>query len=457
MITMTAVVIVIIYFITAHLLEDKNVISKSQIQRIRERGYLLAATDKNTLNYFIYRGEAMGYQLELLESFAHYLGVPLRLIACDNISRMEYYLTYRAADIIALNLPVSSKGEKHAHFTHSFGETKLVVVQRQASSRASLQELEGDTIYVRANPFMTSLYDLIKSEGNNHIVLHEVADTSQTDLVRMVSEGSIPFTLCEQNLAIVMQRAYTNLNVGLEVSEPFEYAWSTYNKSDSLATMLNSWIDSIQESRKMRKIYTLYFESQKTTGFLTGKYSSILSHSISPYDREIMSYSKIIGWDWRLIASLMYEESNFLQGQVSHHSASGLMQMVPETAEKFGLDSTSGPAHQIAAGIKYLKWIDKQLPDEIIDQRERVSFILASYNVGIGRVLALRKKASHYGKDPNRWHGHVEYYLLKRSRKDPYAKSDAMSVFPVNYSTEGYVDGIVARYLHYRNLIPIKP
>src|SRR5512133_2496149 len=119
----------------------------------------------------------------------------------------------------------------------------------------------------------------------------------------------------------------------------------------------------------------------------------------------------------------MYEESNFHQGQVSTRNATGLMQMVPETAEKFGLDSTSGPAHQIEAGIKYLKWIDSQLPPEIIDPMERVSFILASYNVGIGRVLALRKKAEQFGKDPNVWHGNVEYYLLKRSRSDPYARA----------------------------------
>jgi membrane-bound lytic murein transglycosylase F len=150
----------------------------------------------------------------------------------------------------------------------------------------------------------------------------------------------------------------------------------------------------------------------------------------------------------------MYEESNFMPGQVSQRSATGLMQMVPETAETFGLDSTAGPGRQIAAGIQYLKWIDKQLPPEITDPMERVSFVLASYNVGIGRVLSLRKKAGEFGKDPNKWHGHVEYYLLKRSKKDPYAKADSLSFFPVNYTTEGYVDGIISRYYHYRNLIP---
>jgi len=130
------------------------------------------------------------------------------------------------------------------------------------------------------------------------------------------------------------------------------------------------------------------------------------------------------------------------------------MQMVPETAEVYGLDTSSDISHQIMAGVRYLKWIDRQLPPEIKDPRERASFTLAAYNIGIGRVLALRKKAEEYGKDPNRWHGNVEYYLLRRSFSDPYAYSDTLKEFPVNYAMDGYVDGILNRYYHYLNLLP---
>jgi membrane-bound lytic murein transglycosylase F len=444
----------IIYLISGSILESQGPPPKSQLQRIRERGYLLAATDKNTLNYFIYRGEAMGYQLELLQLFARYLGVPLRIIASDRIPQLQYFLNYRVADILALNIPITPSGKKLATLSKGFGDTRLVIVQQRAGARTSLEEFKGDTIIVKADPFMTPLYNRIKSEGDDGIIIREISDTSQVDLVRMVSEGKIKYTVCEENLAMILKRTWLNLDAGLVVAKHFSYAWGTHPGSDSLATLLNTWIDSVRKDRVLKKIYINYYDNQKTTGFLTGKYSSISTARISPYDDELRNLSRIIWWDWRLLASLMYEESNFMQGQVSRRSATGLMQMVPETAEKFGLDSTSGPARQIAAGIQYLKWIDKQLPPEISDPMERVSFILASYNVGIGRVLSLRKKAGEFGKDPNKWQGHVEYYLLKRSKKDPYAKADSLSFFPVNYATEGYVDGIISRYYHYRNLIP---
>jgi membrane-bound lytic murein transglycosylase F len=392
--------------------------------------------------------------LELLQSFARFLGVPLRIISSENIPKLQYYLNYRVADILALNLPVSQKGKKFATFSKAFGDTRLVIVQQRAGAKASLKEFEGDTLFVRADPFLTPFYNIIKEEGDRRIVINEIPDTSQVELVRMVAEGRIRYTVCEENLAMILKRTWLNLDAGLVVTKLFPYAWGLHNGPDSLATILNAWIDSVRKERTLKKVYIQYFDNQKTTGYLQGKYSSISSARISPYDLELRELSKLIWWDWRLIASLMYEESNFLQGQVSTRSATGLMQMVPETAEKFGLDSTSGPARQIAAGIRYLKWIDKQLPKEITDPMERVSFILASYNVGIGRVLSLRKKAEEFGKDPNTWHGNVEYYLLKRSKTDPYAKADSVSFFPVNYMTEGYVDGIITRYYHYRNLIP---
>ena len=129
------------------------------------------------------------------------------------------------------------------------------------------------------------------------------------------------------------------------------------------------------------------------------------------------------------------------------------MQLMPETAAKFGIDSMATPARQIAGGVKYLKYLDHQLPDEISSPVERIFFILAAYNVGIGRVLAARDKAEKFGKNKNKWNGHVDYYLLRRSRKEPVAKPDSLDSFPVDYKTEGFVDNIVNRYYHYRNLV----
>ena len=180
---------------------------------------------------------------------------------------------------------------------------------------------------------------------------------------------------------------------------------------------------------------------------MTGK------NKLSPFDAAIREQSKSLRWDWRLIASLIYQESNFVTGLTSARSARGLMQLMPETAARFGIDSVATPARQIAGGVRYLKYIDQQLPDEITNPLERIYFVLACYNVGIGKVMAAREKAEKYGKDKNRWNGHVDYYLLRRSKKNPVAKADTIDNIPVDYKMEGFVDDIISRYYHYKNLV----
>jgi len=455
------IVVIIAVLITRNFLYQKEE-KKDAFRRIRERGYLIALTDKNTLNYFIYRGEPMGYQLSLLESFCKNLGVPLRIIVSSDISKLFYYLDNNVADIIALNLPVSHEGKKLVHFSLPFGETRLVVVQRKnfpknGNHNAGFQTLKDfpvDTVFVRQNAFFTPFYQLFVKKTSHRAILKELQGVSQEDLIRMVSEGRIPFTICQENVAMVYKRYYRNIDASLVISPLFSYSWGVSHASDSLLTRINDWINSVKSSGELKKTYLDYFDNQRIVKFFQSDYFSINGRKLSPFDLEIRKFSSWINWDWRLLASLIYEESNFRLGQVSSHYASGLMQLMPETAEKFGADSLSPPGEQIAAGVKYIRYLAHNLPSGITDPRERIHFLLASYNVGIGRILTAREKAKKFGRDPNIWNGHVDYFLLRKSKKNPYIKADSLDFMPADYKMEGFVDDIMNRYMHYKNIIP---
>ncbi len=435
---------------------------KDALRRIRERGYLIALTDQNTLNYFIYRGEPMGYQLTLLEDFSRNLGVPLKIIVSKDISKLFYYLDYHAADVIALHLPVSREGKKLVHFSVPLEETRLVLVQRKKSSNnatlfintENIKSSPPDTVYIRQNIFFDPFYQQFLKQTGHHTILKDLQGISQEDLLRLVSEGQIAYALCQENVVMVYKRFYRNIDATLVVSPLFSCSWGVSHASDSLLVKINEWISTYKSTGQLKKTYLDYFDNQRIVNFFKSDYFSINGNSLSPFDAEIRRYSPWINWDWRLLASLIYEESNFRLGLVSSHSASGLMQLMPETAAKFGADSISSPAQQIAAGVKYIRYLEKNLPAEISHPRERIHFLLASYNVGIGRILLAREKAEKFGRDPNLWNGHVDYFLLRKSRKDPYLKNDSSAFLPVDYKMEGFVDDIMNRYQHYKNLIP---
>jgi len=456
------VVLGIAFWITWKLF-DREEVRKDSLRRIRERGYLIALTDRNTLNYFVYRGEPMGYQLALLESFARHLGVPLRIIAENNISKLDYYLNYHAADLIALNIPVTHHGRREVSFSAPFGETRLVLVQKKPDPGKkdstplikSLKAFPADTVFVRQNPFLASIYHVFYKETGRRAILKEVTGVSQEDLVRQVSEGIIRFAVVQENVAMVLRRHYYNLDLSVLAFPLFSYGWAVSQHSDSLRREIDDWLKEFRNTKAYRQLYLDYFDNQRVVNFIRSDFSTFFGKKLSPYDDAIRQASRIVNWDWRLVASLIYEESNFRPGQVSHRNASGLMQLMPETAAKVGIDSLSSPAQQIAGGVKYLRYLEKQLPAEISDPAERIHFVLAAYNVGIGRVMAARSRAAQYGKDQNRWNRHVDYYLLRRSKKDPHGIPETPGSFPLDHKTEGFVDDIITRYFHYRNLVPL--
>lgn len=443
-------------------ISPKEEAPKGAIQYIKDRGQLVAVLEPNTLNYFIYKGEAFGFGLTMLQEFSMYLEVPLKIIACTTVSQAYYYLDYHVADIMAYNLPVTRLGRNLAHFTVPLLEEGMVLVQRSGPAGkhdssfyfiSDFRELSNDTVVVQRNEFYQPLYEKFLSKAGKAVGIKEVPETFE-QLFRLVSLDSIRYTLCPESLAAVLVQAYPNTDISLQATKRYPMGWALNHSSDSLLQILDYWIDSIASRKILARNFRQVYHNPMVVSHFRSDYFSLVHKRISPWDEQLKVHSKKFWWDWRLIASLMYTESNFVPGQTSQQNAYGLMQMVPETAEIYGLDTASSVSHQIMAGVKYLKWIDRQLPPEIRDPKERASFILAAYNVGIGRVLALRKRAEEFGKDPNKWHGNVEYYLLRRSESDPFAYADTLREFPVNYAMDGYVDGIINRYYHYLNLLP---
>jgi membrane-bound lytic murein transglycosylase F len=437
--------------------------SKDAFLKIRERGYLIALTNKNSLDYFIYRGEPMGFQLTLLRSFANYLGVPLKIIASNDVSKLYYYLDMHVGDVLACNLPVTGEGKRMIHFSETLTETRLVLVQRKPSTGTktpsahfikTTADFDQDTVYIQRNLFVKPLLARFLRRTGQNMVLVENGDKNASQLMGMVADGRINYTLCDENLAMIVKRAYPNLDAELMIAGFHDCGWGVVHASDSLLMKINEWITMIKKDKELKQTYLTYFDNPGLANYFRNEYFSVRGKKISPFDDVLRKLSRTISWDWRLLASLIYEESNFHLGMVSSHNATGLMQLMPETANKFGMDSMSTPSQQLAAGVKFLKWLDEQLPSEVSDPLERIHFILASYNVGLGKVLSARKRASQYGKDPNRWYGNVGYYLTRKSMKDPNPPPDSSFDISMNAGAARFVDDILERYYHYKNNIP---
>ena len=175
------------------------------------------------------------------------------------------------------------------------------------------------------------------------------------------------------------------------------------------------------------------------------------ANPISEYDEIIKKGVRRLGWDWRMMAAIVWNESRFNIHAVSSQGARGLMQFMPRTARRFGLEEEEelkDPKKNIKAGVEYLKFLERRF-DEIEDRDERIKFVLAGYNAGPGHVRDAMALAEKYGYDPHVWVGNVEKWLLALQERKYYTDEVCKHGFFRGRYTVQYVRKVFERYHFY--------
>ena len=152
-----------------------------------------------------------------------------------------------------------------------------------------------------------------------------------------------------------------------------------------------------------------------------------------------------------MMAAIVWNESRFNIHAVSSQGARGLMQFMPRTARRFGLEEEEelkDPKKNIKAGVEYLKFLERRF-DEIEDRDERIKFVLAGYNAGPGHVRDAMALAEKYGYDPHVWVGNVEKWLLALQERKYYTDEVCKHGFFRGRYTVQYVRKVFERYHFY--------
>lgn len=432
-----------------------------------ERGKLIAITDYNSTSYFIYKGEPMGFQYDLLQEFADYLNLELEIFTENDLHVSFEMLNKGDADLMALNLAINNQRKEMVQFSAPIGQTRQVLVQRRPDNWLQMTrddldrelvrnqlDLAGKTVYVQSGSSYAQRLKNLQDEIGDSINIIEVP-LEVEELISLVSKKEIDYTVCDENVGRVNRTYYSNLDVDTPVSFPQNYAWAVRKSgSDELVSTLNAWINSYKKSKEYAFLYAKYFKNSRSKSMVQSTSYSLLSGKVSDYDDYFRQYSDSIDWDWRLLASLVAQESRFDPKVTSWAGAYGLMQLMPSTGDQFGIDVKSTPENNIRAGIKYIMWLQDMFEDKVEDESERLKFILAAYNVGPGHVLDARQLARKYGKDPEIWADNVAYYLLRKSEPEFYHDPVVEHGFCRGEEPFNYVTGVIERYTHYLNIVP---
>ncbi len=419
---------------------------------ITARGFIRAAVDNNSTGYYIYRGRRMGYEYELLRDLAKRLDVQLHLVLISDIEKAFDYLENGKVDIIAMNLEENPARSERATFSTPLGKMSTVLVGRKSSGKVtSWQDMEGDTITVRQGSIYKSQLCAIKDSLQVSFTVIEKPEHEES-LIDQVVKNEIKWTVADQNIAQANATYYDGLDISWKVEKEGEVSWVVRNNSPKLLTNLNDWLEDKQQ-RFIPDLYAKYFLNSKNSYFRSNSpFSSLAGNRISQFDEIIKDGAEQLGWDWRLLASLVYKESRFDTTATSYAGATGLLQLMPVTLERFGVEDPHDPIESLTGGVRYLRYLDKFWMERVPETNERIKFVLASYNIGHGHVEDAWRLAMKFGRNTQSWDAVSGFLELKSDPnyyKDPVVKSG----FAKGHLAVNYVKDVLSIFDSYKALV----
>ncbi len=445
---------------------DRDRIVESDLEEIREAGVLKVITTYSPTGYFLYKGKTMGFEYELFKRIADQLDVGLEMVLARNVDSVIPMLNRGEGDIIALGFTITSDRKEYVSFTDPYLITHQALVQRKPDNWRKMTrdqidrslvkdvtQLLHDTISVRKNSsYYMRVKELTNELGDSIHIRVLPGEISDEEIIQKIAEGEIKYSVIDFNKASIHMSYFPNIDVSTPVSLSQRIAWAVRKTSPDLLREVNQQLKRMKKTPDYNVIYRRYFENKSYFNRrLDSEYYTAETGKFSKYDEIVKKYAKDLGWDWILVKSLIYQESQFRNIKNDWSGAQGLMQLMPATAAELGVEDLNDPEQNIRAGSLYLKRMYEQW-ESIPDSVQRIKFAMASYNCGYGHIRDGQRLTQKQGRDSLSWDSGVDFYVRKLS--DPQYYNDPVVEHGYARGSEPYqyVRDIFERYGHYKTI-----
>ena len=409
-------------------------------------------------SYFIYRDSELGYDYSLVDQFCKDKNIAFDLVIAPNMSRMIEMLDSGAVDLIAYDIPITSEYKNKVKHCGVVNYTTQVLVQPLVKKKPDITDvtqLVGRDVYVEKDSKYHQRIENLNNELGGGINIHLVdKDTLITeDLIRMVSKGEIPLTIVDSDIASLNKTYYKDLDVALQLSFPQQSSWAVSPTASPLAEIIDEWFAQDSPKKRYTELHKRYFELSKSERRV---YTIDFSKGyISNYDAYFKKYASQANWDWRLMAAQAYVESRFDSTAVSWAGARGIMQLMPSTAQGYGLTTRIAYIDDnIRVASLLIKKLDNLLTKYVDNPQERVKFVIAAYNSGLAHIYDAIALAEKYGMNPQQWDGNVADAVLMKTKPEYYNDPVCKYGYFRGSQTFEYVNSVMEIYRKILQHIP---
>ncbi|MFA5903056.1 MAG: membrane-bound lytic murein transglycosylase MltF [Desulfobacula sp.] len=442
-VSLSLILLLSVFIFFSILIHKKEIGSDlTAFQRIKKTGILRLITDNSINTYYYSDGQPTGFEYELALAFADFLNVEIDVVT-PGWNNMVICLEQGKGDFIAAGIVITKDGLEKMNFSIPYLTIRQHVIQhKQDLGPEKIDDLNSRTIHVnRDTSYHSRLSELKKSGISLNYVLYD--NISTEELIRMVHDKDIKYTIASNTLAQMSRRYYPDIRIGIPIYEKESLAWAVSKKDPEMLEQVNKFFLYAVETGILKKLSDKYFSNIKDPDPLDlKKFDQRIEAKLPQYRQLIYKEALKYGLDWKLITAIVYQESQFDPEATSFNNIKGLMQVTSIAAEELGITDSLKPSASIKAGIQYFDKMIKKF-DHIENDHDRIHFALASYNVGYGHVADALQIAKEMGLDATKWQN-LRKTLPLLSKSHYYTK--AKHGYTRGWESVQYVERILNYY-----------
>ena len=206
---------------------------------------LKVGTLYSPVSFFIYRGDSLGYDYDLVKQLAADRGMVIDLKVAPSMNRMIEMLDSGLIDLAAYNVPITAEYKSRVVPCGYETITSQVLVQSKNAAITDVAELVGKDVYVmQDSKYQHRMANLDDEIGGGINIIPVSQDTIiAEDLIDMVSTGKIPMTVVDSDIAAINSTYYNNLDISVPVSFEQRSAWGVAPGMKWLADSIDTWME----------------------------------------------------------------------------------------------------------------------------------------------------------------------------------------------------------------------
>jgi len=354
----------------------------------------------------------------LLKRFSDSLGVELTLIIEPNAKELLNKLALRNAHFAAAKLAITPKRQQQYLFTQAYHEISPQLIYHTATRRPKkLKDIEKLSIEISADDSLDADLQILKKKWTE-LTWQVNEESSPEDLMVLVNERLIDFTIVSSDEIKLNQKFYPELRITFDISKPKKIGWAFAQSEDtSLYDAANKFLQQQKKSGELQLLIEQHFGHIQSFDYVgTRVYQRHIKSRLPAYQPWFEKAGTDNDIEWILLASMAYQESHWDKEAKSPTGVRGLMMLTLATAKYIGVNNRIEPHQSIFGGAYYFAKLLKKLPEEVTGS-DRIFFALASYNLGYWHVRDAMKLTKKNGQDETKWINLKKTLPLLRKKK----------------------------------------